>query len=120
MHRLRWPLALGAVFLSVAGPGASRSVAGTIEFTTREVTEPALTASPDGRQLILSLLGHLFRLPIEGGAAEQLTFGPHYDNDPAFSPDGRRVAFVSDRDGSAANVFLLDLSTRAITRVTRE
>ena len=120
MYRLRRPLTPGAVFLAVAVLGAFPSVAGTIEITTREVTDPALTVSPDGRQLIFSLLGHLFRLPIEGGAAEQLTFGPCYDNDPAFSPDGRRVAFVSDRDGSAANVFLLDLSTRTITQVTHE
>lgn len=120
MHRLRWPLTLGAAILSVAVLGAPRSVAGTIEFTTREVTEPALTVAPDGRELIFSLQGHLFRLPIEGGAAEQLTFGPYYDNDPAFSPDGRRVAFVSDRDGSAANIFLLELATRTVTQVTRE
>jgi imidazolonepropionase-like amidohydrolase/Tol biopolymer transport system component len=120
MHRLRWPLTLGAGFLSVAVLAASQSVAEMIEFTTREVTEPTLTVSPDGRHLIFSLLGHLFRLPIEGGAAEQLTFGPSYDNDPAFSPDGRRVAFVSDRDGGAANIFLLDLSTRTISQVTRE
>src|SRR5262249_39659063 len=92
----------------------------TLEFTTREVTEPDLTLAPDGRELIFSLLGHLFRLSVDGGAAEQLTFGPAFDNDPSFSPDGRRVAFVSDRDGSAANVFLLDLPPRAISRLTRE
>jgi hypothetical protein len=38
MHRLRWRLTLGAGFLSVAILGAPRAAAGTIEFTTREVT----------------------------------------------------------------------------------
>ena len=120
MHRLRWPLTLGAGFVSVALLGSPRSAAATIEFTTREVTGPAITVSPDGRHLIFSLLGHLFRLPVEGGAAEQLTFGPSYDDEPAFSPDGRRVAFVSDRDGGATGIFVLDLSARTLMRVTRE
>ena len=71
----------------------------TIEFETTEVTEADVALSPDGEWLIFTMLGHLFRLPVEGGDAEQLTFGPYYDTDPVFSPDGARVAFVSDRDG---------------------
>ncbi|MCH7777309.1 MAG: PD40 domain-containing protein, partial [Gemmatimonadetes bacterium] len=92
----------------------------TIEFETTEVTAPDVAVSPDGELLIFNMLGHLFRLPVEGGTAEQITFGPYYDTDPAFSPDGVRVAFVSDRDGSEGNVFVVDLSTGAITQVTQE
>ena len=92
----------------------------TIEFETSEVTTPDVAVSPDGEWLIFTMLGHLFRLPVEGGTAEQLTFGPYYDTDPVFSPDGVRVAFVSDRDGSEGNVFVVDLSTGAITQVTQE
>ncbi|MFQ5816379.1 MAG: TolB family protein, partial [Terriglobia bacterium] len=57
---------------------------------------------------------------VEGGTAEQLTFGPYYDTEPVFSPDGTRVAFVSDRDGSESNVFVLELARGEITQVTRE
>ena len=92
----------------------------TIEFETSEVTTPDVAVSPDGEWLIFTMLGHLFRLPVEGGDAEQLTFGPYYDTNPVFSPDGLRVAFVSDRDGSEGNVFVVDLSTGAITQVTQE
>ncbi len=92
----------------------------TIEFETTEVTAPDVAVSPDSEWLIFNMLGHLFRLPVEGGTAEQLTFGPYYDTDPSVSPDGARVAFVSDRDGSEGNVFVVDLSTGAITQVTRE
>ncbi|MGH9788506.1 MAG: hypothetical protein ACRD4U_07385 [Candidatus Acidiferrales bacterium] len=98
-------------------PGAA---ARTIEFTTTEVTEADVTVSPDGQWLIFTTLGHLFRMPVEGGTAEQLTFGPYYDTDAVFSPDGSRVAFVSDRDGSEDNVFVLELATGQITQVTRE
>ncbi len=76
--------------------------------------------SPDGQWLVFTMLGHLFRVPVEGGTAEQLTFGPYYDTDHAISPDGSRVAFVSDRDGSAGNVFVLELASGKITQVTHE
>ncbi len=72
----------------------------TIEFETTEVTAPDVAISPDGQWLIFTMLGHLFRLPAEGGEAAQLTFGPYHDTDPAVSPDGTRVAFGSNRDGS--------------------
>ncbi len=59
----------------------------TIEFETTEVTRADVALSPDGRWLIFTILGHLFRLPVEGGTAEQLTFGPYYDSDPVFAFD---------------------------------
>ncbi len=100
-------------------PTAS-AAARTIEFTTTQVTEADVAISPDGQWLVFTMLGHLFRLPVTGGSAEQLTFGPYYDANPAFSPDGNRVAFDSDRDGSEGNVFVLDFATGQITQVTHE
>ncbi len=64
------------------------AAARTIEFETTEVTAADVALSPDGQWLIFTILGHMFRLPVEGGTAEQLTFGPYYDSDPVFSPDG--------------------------------
>jgi imidazolonepropionase-like amidohydrolase len=60
----------------------------------------------------------LFRLPIEGGAAEQLTFGPHYNHEPSFSPDSKKIAFVSDRDGNEGNIFILDLDTKERSQIS--
>lgn len=85
---------------------------------TSEVTQASVTVSPDNESLIFTMLGHLYQLPVGGGAAVQLTFGVHYDADPAFSPDGKRIAFVSDRDGSEGNLFLLELDTAEITQLT--
>ena len=92
----------------------------TIEFETTEVTDADITVSPDGESLIFTMLGHLFRLPVEGGTAEQLTFGPYYDTDPEVSPDGRHAAFISDRDGSGGNVFVLNFRTHEIRQITHE
>lgn len=99
---------------------ASQVSAHTIEFETTRVTTASLTLSPDGQTLVFTMLGHLFRLPSTGGLAEQLTFGPYYDDDPTFSPDGSQIAFTSDRDGSAGNIFRLSLNDSRIVQLTRE
>jgi len=93
----------------------------TLEFETNQVTQPSLTVAPDGKSFVFNLLGHLYRLPATGGDATQLTFGPYYDNEPAFSPDGKRIAFVSNRDeGSDGNLFLFDVGSGKITQLTHE
>ncbi len=56
----------------------------TIEIETTEVTAPDVAITPDGESLIFTLLGHLFRLPVEGGEAEQLTFGPRSETGVRF------------------------------------
>ena len=119
-HRLSILLAVFISLLVVGPAGAQNEDWRTIEFETTEVTAADVTLSPDGEWLIFTMLGHLFRLPVEGGTAEQLTFGPYYDTDLTISPDGSRVAFVSDRDGSEGNVFVLELATGEINKVTHE
>jgi imidazolonepropionase-like amidohydrolase/WD40 repeat protein len=118
--RLPTPLAL-IVSVFIAHPAAAQHGDWrTITFETSEVTQANVAVSPDGHWLVFTLLGHLFRLPVQGGTAEQLTFGPYYDTDPAFSPDGARLAFVSDRDASDGNVFVLELGTAEITQLTHD
>jgi len=112
-------LAMCALLMTVGALGGM-PVTRTIEFDTRQVTQPDVAITPDGKTLIFTMLGHLFRLPVAGGSAEQLTFGPYYDTDPAISLDGSRVAFVSDRDGSEGNIFILDLGSKKVSPLTRE
>jgi dipeptidyl aminopeptidase/acylaminoacyl peptidase len=113
-------LAAAAVLFSAACDLEPDPTTRTVTIETREVTSPDVAVSPDGQILVFSLLGHLFRLPVQGGLAEQLTFGPFYDEDPAFSPDGKEIAFASDRGGGEGNLFVLTLDTGALRQVTDE
>ena len=70
-----------------------------IRFETDRVTWLSLDVAPDGERFVLEVLGDLYTLPIAGGDAVPLTTGMAFDSQPAFSPDGTLVTFVSDRDG---------------------
>ncbi|MEZ5427536.1 MAG: amidohydrolase family protein [Pyrinomonadaceae bacterium] len=71
-----------------------------IEFTTDEGTWVSVDVSPDGKTLIFDLLGDFYTLPLSGGEAVPLMNGFAFDSQPKYSPDGRWIAFVSDRSGS--------------------
>src|SRR4051812_48885380 len=68
----------------------------------------AVTWSPDGRDVIYSMQGSLWRQRLGTTEARQLTSGPRYDYQPDWSPDGRYVVF-SSYDGEAINLGVLDL-----------
>jgi len=70
----------------------------------------AMTWSPDGRSLIYSMQGSLWRQQVGDTVAEQLTAGPGYDYQPDWSPDGRRVVYTSYRN-DALELWLLDVET---------
>jgi Tol biopolymer transport system component/imidazolonepropionase-like amidohydrolase len=95
------------------GPGT------TVEYEVTEGTWLSVDVSPDGRTLVFDLLGDLYLLPIEGGEARLLLGGNAYQSQPRFSPDGRRIAFMSDRDGMD-NLWVVDVDGRNPRQVTRE
>jgi len=90
-----------------------------VAFTTDEGTWLHVDVHPDGKNLVFSLLGDLYLLPIAGGEAQRLTSGPAYDVQPRFSPDGRWIAFASDRSG-VENVWICDLAGKNARAVSAE
>lgn len=89
-------------------PGLPLKAERKIEFTTNEATWLSLTLTPDGKTIIFDLLGDLYSLPVTGGEATPVTTGMAFDSQPSVSPDGKRIAFISDRDGSE-NLWICNL-----------
>ena len=78
------------------------------------ILAPAL--SPDGKRVVFEALNQLWLMEI-GGSATALTNDGYYKQTPAWSPDGTRIAYASDKNGTA-NLYILDLATRSETRLT--
>lgn len=80
-----------------------------IDFETSEGTWMSLDLSPDGKWIVFDLLGHVFRVSAAGGKAECLTqdSGIAINITPRYSPDGKSIAFVSDRKGQN-NLWVMD------------
>jgi imidazolonepropionase-like amidohydrolase/Tol biopolymer transport system component len=93
-----------------------------LELETSEGTWMNVDVSPDGRRVVFDLLGDIYLMPIEGtgsGAATRLTSGPAFDMQPRFSPDGRRIAFSSDRDG-LWNIWTIGTDGKDASQVSKE
>jgi len=86
---------------------------------TDEGTWMSLDVSPDGKEIVFDLLGDIYSIPISGGEAKALTSGVAWDMQPRFSPDGRRIAFTSDRSGGD-NIWIMDRDGSQPAQVTKE
>jgi len=73
--------------------------------------------SPDGTQIVFSWRGDLWKVPATGGHAERLTTHPSDDLRSAWSPDGRTIAFDSDRTGYR-NIFRMNADGTDVRQVT--
>ena len=73
-----------------------------VRFTTSEGTWMSVDVSPDGSTIVFDLLGDIYTVPMAGGKARRIIGGNSVDMHPRFSPDGKSIAFVSDRSGTDA------------------
>src|SRR5918993_1418288 len=93
-----------------------------LAFETTEGTWMNLDVSPDGTRIVFDLLGDIYTMPIGGSgssAATRIAGGAVFDMQPRFSPDGKRIAFASDRDG-LWNIWTMDVDGKSAKQISRE
>ncbi len=89
------------------------------KIETDEGTWMSVDVSPDGKEIVFDLLGDLYTMPITGGDAKSLTSGMAWDEQPRYSPDGKRLAFTSDR-GGGDNIWVMNRDGSTPKAVTSE
>lgn len=101
--------------VSAPGDGVVRQV----PIRTDEGTWMDVDVSPDGAMLAFSLLGDIYTMPIAGGTPVRIADGLAWEVHPRFSPDGRRIAFTSDR-GGGDNIWIMNADGSDKRQVTKE
>ncbi len=91
----------------------------TITIDTTETTWSDVDVSPDGKTILFDMLGDIYTVPIAGGDARALTSEIAWNFQPRYSPDGRKIAFISDR-GGADNLWVMNADGSAMRAVSEE
>jgi hypothetical protein len=92
-------------------------------LTDDEAFDSSPTFSPDGKKIVYSSQSNIYSKLVEVDVADpskrrQLTFSSGDDEGAAFSADGKRLFFASDRLDGIFDIYGLDLETRELTRLT--
>jgi Tol biopolymer transport system component/C-terminal processing protease CtpA/Prc len=84
-------------------------------FAAPYLTEPSI--SPDRKEIAFVSGGDIWTVSSDGGTASLLVSHPATESKPLFSPDGHRLAFVSNRTGGG-DIYVLNLDTNDLQRLT--
>lgn len=89
-----WPVALIALCAAITALGQTEPPGTEVVLFARH---PAL--SPDGDRIAFTYRGDIWIVSSAGGTARRLTTDKAAEQSPVWSPDGKQVAFSSNREG---------------------
>jgi Tol biopolymer transport system component len=105
----------GLAALATTLIASSLAAQGGVAEARPSFSEPGI--SPDGAEIAFVSGGDVWSVPAAGGEARLLVSDPATESRPLFSPDGRFLAFVSDRTGNG-DIYVLALATGEVRRLT--
>ena len=82
-------------------------------FTAHHKAQIAFTSTRDGN-------AEIYVMDADGKNQRRLTDSPRYDGHPSWSPDGQRIAFVSQRGGFRIQIYVMDSNGENQTRLTHD
>jgi hypothetical protein len=106
--RLSVTCCMTAVLLGAAGCERDKSELYETITVDRGANAPAISA--DGKTIAFGLLGTIWLVPIQGGEARQISGGSAWDDNPAWSADGRAIAYAHN-DPQSSQIMLHNLET---------
>ena len=115
--RLRFALLVATLALLHGLGGIARSQSGAAGEADAVCFPRHPAPSPDGGAIAFSYQGDIWVVPSAGGEARRLTAHTAYDANPIWSPDGRWIAFSSDRAGND-DVFALPVDGGEVRQLT--
>ncbi|MBR9920838.1 MAG: amidohydrolase family protein [Bacteroidetes bacterium] len=87
-------------------------------FTVKAIRHTV--TSPDEKWLVFNAAGHLWKKQLPNGKPERLTKGEALTFEPAFSRDGKKLAYVSWTDESMGAIHVMDWGTGTTKKITSE
>ena len=76
--------------------------------------------SPDGKTLVFSALGHLYKKTLPKGTPERLTASTDFEFEPSFSPSGNEIIYVTWNDLEKGTISYLDINEGEPVKLTTE
>jgi Tol biopolymer transport system component/imidazolonepropionase-like amidohydrolase len=106
-----------AVLIALGGLVSGQPAGRDVRLTIHEGTSMAAALSPDGRTIVIDLLGALWTLSADGGAAKRILEDGYDAHLPSWSPDGKQIAFQAYRSSTWA-IWTVGIDGSGLRQVT--
>lgn len=76
--------------------------------------------SPDGKWLVFSALGHLYKKELASGKPTRITTSDELEYEPSFSPDGKSIVYISWSDNNSGSLNKTSINGGVTEKITTQ